>query len=104
MGPIRARETCSNGFGERGRRTDGPNRNDFVEVRVGDVLDETDLPAALTEGHSERYCSNLSMNHLSTRTQISSLPTWSSMPCSRLGLSLTSMTMKPRSVSLTSTP
>jgi hypothetical protein len=53
---------------------------------------------------SAGYCSKRSMNHLSTRIQISSLPTWSSMPCSRLGLSLTSMTMKPRSVSLTSTP
>jgi Domain of unknown function (DUF4337) len=50
------------------------------------------------------YCSNRSMNHLSSRVQISSLPTWSSMPCSRLGLSLTSITMKPWSVCLMSTP
>ena len=41
------------------------------------------------------YCSNRSTNHLSSRIQISSLPTWSSMPCSRLGLSLTSITTMP---------
>ena len=35
------------------------------------------------------------MNHLSIRIQTSSLPTASSMPCSMLGLSLTSMTTMP---------
>jgi hypothetical protein len=52
----------------------------------------------------QSYCSNRSMNHFSTLVQTSSLPTWSSMPCSRLGLSFTSITMKPASVCLMSTP
>src|SRR5262245_32826657 len=49
MGPIRERETCSNGFAERGRRIDDSNGNDLVEVKSGDVLDDTDLRAALTQ-------------------------------------------------------
>src|SRR5262249_8605178 len=50
------------------------------------------------------YCSNRSMNQRRSRIQISSLPTESSMPCSRLGLSLTSITTMPLSVCLRSTP
>ena len=50
------------------------------------------------------YCSNRSTNQRKSRVQTSSLPTWSSMPCSRFGLSLTSITMKPESVCLISTP
>src|SRR5712691_7424953 len=81
----------------------------FETHRSATVLVETDVCARAAMLLSMRpspipYCSNLSMNHLSSRVQISSLPTWSSMPCSRFGLSLTSMTMKPRSVSLMSTP
>src|SRR5205823_939361 len=53
---------------------------------------------------SQSYCSKRSMNHLSKRVQISSLPTWSSTPWSRLGLSLTSITVKPPSISLMSIP
>ena len=44
------------------------------------------------------------MNQLSSLVQTSSLPTRSSTPCSRFGLSLTSMTTIAPSVSLMSTP
>ena len=59
---------------------------------------------AMATGCGGGYCSKRSMNQRNRRVQISSLPTVSSMPCSRLGLSLTSMTTMPLSVCLRSTP
>ena len=59
---------------------------------------------ALAPGCGGGYCSKRSMNQRNRRVQISSLPTVSSMPCSRLGLSLTSITTMPLSVCLRSTP
>lgn len=62
------------------------------------------LPPGVASPIREDHCSKRSMNHLSRRDQISSLPTTSSMPCSRLGLSLTSITTMPVVVCLRSTP
>jgi hypothetical protein len=54
MGPIRARETCSNGFAERGRRIDGSNRNDFVEVaEAGVAVARRDLEIVINAVGSE---------------------------------------------------
>ena len=69
-------------------------------------------PLATTALFSSRRCAQKRarqasirlMNQFKIRDQISSLPDWSSTPCSRLGLSLTSMTARPDAVSLMSTP
>ena len=73
----------------------------FANVIVTLVGRAVGKQARTLKERAATYCSNRSMNQRSTFIQISSLPTWSSMPCSRLGLSLTSITMKPESVSLT---
>ena len=83
----------------RSRKCRTPIRSGFEQVAEASVRALLPIPP-----NGPDYCSNRSTNHLSSRIQISSLPTWSSMPCSRFGLSLTSMTMKPWSVSLMSTP
>ena len=67
-------------------------------------LDQVAKVAPYPAARSAGYCSKRSMNQRNRRVQISSLPTVSSMPCSRLGLSLTSMTTMPLSVCLRSTP
>ena len=93
--PAPHRERIRASVNERGLSALSPDR----------LRDHGPLPAGAkwtTAPHA--YCSNRSMYHLSRRIQTSSLPTASSMPCSRLGLSLTSMTTMPSSVCLRSTP
>ena len=69
------------------------------------VAKSAETAEALAAGLATKsYCSKRSMNQRNSRIQISSLPTVSSMPCSRLGLSLTSMTTMPSAVCLRSTP
>jgi hypothetical protein len=72
-------------FGLSTERTRSPGRLSFVDGRASQA--------------SIRL-----MNQLSSLVQTSSLPTRSSTPCSRFGLSLTSMTTIAPSVSLMSTP
>ena len=53
-GPDTRERACSNGFAERGRRIDGSNRNDFVEVaEAGVAVARRDLEIVINAVGSE---------------------------------------------------